>query len=296
LVDPRLVTVFCDALRLSATEPVAAIGAALATVRGSARRAWPAVDVADDVFIPHLATQAAAVRGLISASAIDALARLATDDLYLAAALSRGVPAALVAFEATFLDDLRRVIRRTTASADPDELMQGLRESLFVARADTAPKILEYSGRGGLRAWLRVVTTRAALNAVGRGLKERLAEDEELIDVVGDGSSVELSYFRTHYESELNAVLPLALEALSARERLYLRQHYLDELTLSDMSRLHGVHAATIKRHLSQARALLTERLRMLLGERLKVSPSELDSILALVRSRLHITMRRLLP
>ncbi len=253
-----------------------------------ARSAWPNVDVPDDVFVRHLAARVGAA---------GSLEELFASDLYLAVACAVGHPAALATFESTFAADLHAVARRVSASVDLDDLMQGLRESLFVPRDGKPPKIAEYSGRGELRAWLRVVVTRAALNAAVRGPKERPVEDDqELVDAAGDASSAELAYFRVHYDSELKAVLPLALEALSVRERLYLRQHYLDELTLADMSKMHGVHAATIKRHLAQARATLTERLQHLLCERLGLSPSEFNSVLALVRSRFHVTMRHLLP
>jgi DNA-directed RNA polymerase specialized sigma24 family protein len=144
---------------------------------------------------------------------------------------------------------------------------------------------------------LRVVVTRATLNATTRGPKERAhGEDDQLIEAAGAVESAEVAYFRLHYEAHVKAALPEALAALSSRDRLYLRQHYLDQLTLDEMARLHAVHIATVKRHLAAARGELTQRLEALLCERLNLSPSELKSVLAMVQSRLHVTMRRLLP
>lgn len=286
MVDDELLAILLEAL--GGDHDAAQVRAHVAQALDAARRAWPEVDVDEPVFVRHLAAHLPGTGSLTS---------VATSDLYLAVACASGQPAALATFESTFSADLRAVVRRASASVDLDEVMQGLRESLFVPRDGRAPKIAEYGGRGELRAWLRVVATRAALNAAVRGPKERPVEnDQELADAVGDTSSAELVYFRVHYESEMKAVLPLALEALSVRERLYLRQHYLDELTLEDMSRMHGVHPATIKRHLAGARAMLTERIQRLLCERLGLSPSEFNSVLALVRSRFQVTMRRLLP
>ena len=205
---------------------------------------------------------------------------------------------AIAAFEAAYSTDLAAVIRRVSGSVDVEEVMQNLRESLFVGKGGAPSKVRDYSGSGPLRAWLRVMSTRAALNAVTRGPKERLArgDDELIADAAGGVESAEVAYFRVHYEAEVKTAFPQALAALSQRERLLLCQHYVDRLALDEMAGVHAVHVATIKRQLASAREALTGHLRALLLQRLRLSPSELQSVLVLVQSRLHVTMRRLLP
>jgi RNA polymerase sigma-70 factor (ECF subfamily) len=261
--------------------------AELRDVLEKAQRAWPGVDVPDEIFFAHVEAHLGD----------DALDTLATTELFLAVGCAIGAPSALQAFEAAFAGELAATVRRTSSSVDVDELLQQLREMLFVAREGRPPRIADYRGRGGLRAWLRVVATRATLNAASRGPKEKPARsDEHLFERTDHAESAELAYFRIHYESEVRSVLPEALAAISARERLYLRQHYLDQLTLGEMSRMHRVHAATIKRHLAQAKERLSEELRARLCERLGLSPSEFESVLAMIRTRFHMSMRTLLP
>ncbi len=263
------------------------VGVWLEQALASGRAAWPTVNLGENEYIAHV---------IPHAKGGPALASLHASDLYLAAACGFGLPAALVAFE-TYRGDIAAIVRRVSSAVDVEELVQNLRESLFVGRDGAPPKIRDYSGRGELRAWLRVVATRAALNAVTRGPKERPArEDDELVAADGGVESAEVMYFRLHYDAEVKRALPHALASLSARDRLFLRQHYLDQLTLDELARVHAVHVATVKRHLASAREALSDNLRTLLSERLKLSPSELRSVFAIVQSRLHLTMRRLLP
>jgi RNA polymerase sigma-70 factor, ECF subfamily len=251
------------------------------------RAAWPRVELDEDLYVAHVARQARTG---------EPLATFRTSDLYLAAACAAGISSALVEFEATYRGDLEAIVRRAAASVDVDEVTQNIRETLFVGRDGMPPKIGDYAGRGELRAWLRVVATRAALNAATRGPKDRPGgEDDQLIEAAGAAESAEVAYFRLHYEAEVKAAFPEALAALTAHDRLVLRQHYIDQLTLDDMARVHAVHVATVKRHLATARNDLTANLRSRLCAKLKVSPSELESVLAIVQSRLHLTMKRLL-
>jgi RNA polymerase sigma-70 factor, ECF subfamily len=262
------------------------IGVWLGEALASGRAAWPTVHLGEHEYVAHV---------IRHAKGGPPLASLHASDLYLAAACGLGLPAALVAFE-TYRGDIASIVRRVSSAVDVEELMQNLRELLFVGRAGVPPKIHDYSGRGELRAWLRVVATRASLNAATRGPKERpTAEDDELVAAAG-AETAEVMYFRLHYDAEVKRALPHALASLSPRDRLFLRQHYLDQLTLDELARIHAVHVATVKRHLASAREALSDNLRLLLSERLKLSPSELRSVLAIVQSRLHLTMRRLLP
>lgn len=262
----------------------------LADAIARARASWPGVDLPAPAFLEHLATQ-------LGSGGREELERLRTSDLYLAAACASGLPGALQAFESTFFEEARAVVRRVAGSLEVDELVQSLRESLFVGHEGRQPKIVEYSGRGDLRSWLRVVVTRATLNAATRGPKERPTDDAgDLLDASGQVDSAEIAYFRAHYEEEVKRLFPEALAVLTVRQRLFLRQRFLDHLTIEQMSRMHDVHAATVKRQIADARAALAATLRRLLCERLTLSPSELESVLRVVQSRFHISMRRLLP
>src|SRR5947209_904462 len=66
-----------------------------------------------------------------------------------------------------------------------EEVRQTVREKLLVAAADAPPRIVEYTGRGALAAWLRIIAVRAALN-----LRRRRG------DVAPDGASDEAAAAR----------------------------------------------------------------------------------------------------
>src|SRR5688572_33291625 len=93
-------------------------------------------------------------------------AEVDSEDVALAQACAAGDPAALATFEQRCLGaPLDRVLMRLGAtSAEIDEVKQQLRLKLLVAEPDRKPRITEYSGRGALEAWVRVVAVRAFLD------------------------------------------------------------------------------------------------------------------------------------
>jgi RNA polymerase sigma-70 factor (ECF subfamily) len=177
-----------------------------------------------------------------------------------------------------------------------DDARQMVREKLFVAVPGERPLIARYGGRGDLRAWFRVVATRLMLNAVTRGPKERTGTDEDiaLVEQVDDQESPDLAHMRELYDAEMREIFPKAVATLSIRERVLLRQRYLDGLSVEKLSRLHGVHVATTRRQLAAARESLQGTIARMLGARLRARPEELESVLRLLRTRFRITASRL--
>src|SRR5215813_3352548 len=113
--------------------------AALAT----ARETWPSVEVDE--------------RELAAVIERDPAARHITD-LVLALACARGDAAAIAMFETTFRSDIDAALGRLGVASDQrDEIRQLVRIRLLVGDG-AAPKIREYSGRGRLVSWVRVVT------------------------------------------------------------------------------------------------------------------------------------------
>jgi RNA polymerase sigma-70 factor (ECF subfamily) len=280
----KLAREFSEALSSEAA-PSAELEAQLQQIVEAARAAWP-VDVPAEAFVRHLASK-------VEGDPQEALRTLQTGELYLAAGCLLGIAAALEAFEARFFSGIEVVVRRArTEKVDLDDVRQMVREKLFVEK-----KIASYSGKGDLRGWFRVVVTRTLLNLAMRAPKDGPAKEDEEAALVNlpaaEGS--ELDYIRSHYAEEVRAVFPAAFARLTVKERLLLRQRYLDGLTHDEMTALHGVHRATIKRQLIGARQTLTDALRELLKERLGVDSGEFESILRMMRSRFHITVRRLL-
>jgi hypothetical protein len=104
-------------------------------------------------------------------------------DVVLAFGCSRGDAAALRILERDSFHPGHESLLPPRHRADAPEVLQLLRHRLLVPDEDGRVRIGEYSGRGALRAWLRVAAVRVALNlhaplarareAAGRGPRAR---------------------------------------------------------------------------------------------------------------------------
>jgi RNA polymerase sigma-70 factor, ECF subfamily len=246
----------------------------------AAQRAWPTVAVPPERFVARLAD-------------LDDTEH--ATDLYLATGCLLGLPAALAAFETAHFGQVDAIVRRLRPSGvGADDVKQLVREKLF-ARPD-ASALAHYTGRGTLAGWFRVVVTRVVLN-VTRGDKEQPAREDDVavLDHLDPREGLELLQMRTLFDDHVRRAMPEAFAALSVQARLLVRQRHLDDLSLDQLAALHRVHVATIKRKLAAARDQLSTTLRAIRTRELAVSPEELVSILRMVQSRFHITVRRLL-
>jgi hypothetical protein len=61
------------------------------------------------------------------------------------------------------------------------------------------------------------------------------------------------------------------------------------------MARMHGVSTRTVQRWIADARAAVLDGARRLLSETLNVDPAELDGLMRLAQSQLHVTLERVL-
>lgn len=212
-----------------------------------------------------------------------------TSDLALAQGCVRGDPAALREFEATVLSRVPQFLARLDVSAALcDDVAQELRKELLLERDGTPPGLAGYSGRGDLAAWVRVVALRTALRL---RKAERPAAPNGPDPLLGKGDP-ELDYLKLRYRSACEEAFRGALTTLSSREKLYLRLHYVEGLSLDRMASLYRVHRATIARRLAAHREKLHAETRTRLREALQIHDSEFESLLGLVRSQLAFSLR----
>jgi RNA polymerase sigma-70 factor (ECF subfamily) len=212
--------------------------------------------------------------------------RVHDGDLELARACGRGDAAALERFEREFLNQVPLLLARTHAEL-ADEVMQALRHKLFVDK-----KIDEYSGKGPLGGWLRVVAMRTAID-LRRDEKPRVELPRSLADQTLD--SPELAVIKERYLPELKAALSESLQRLTSEERNLLRLHLLDGLNLEQIAKLFAVNRSTVFRWLAATREKLFADARRHLREKLGVSDEEFDSLAQLVRSRLDLSLSEIL-
>lgn len=252
------------------------------------RLAWANVVVELDRFAAHVA-----------ASPEDALARHGAD-LYLACACATGDSRALRAFDDEILVPAARAVRTIDdAPAFADEVCQRLRASLLVGDGAERPRIVDYAGRGPLRAWVGVAAVRHALMLRrGQQRQREVSSDDDWTGKLTQASTgnPELDLVKREHAEAFGAALRDAAAALEPRLRATLRMHFVDGLSIDEIGAAYGVHRATAARWIQRARDELFAGTRERLRERLALSPSELDRVTALVQSQLDVSLSTLLP
>ena len=215
------------------------------------------------------------------------------DDAALAAACAGGDAEAIAALDARLPALLRPVLARVgLPRSDDDEILQRVRIALFTPGPGGQSALAAYSGRGSLRAYIRAIAVKLALKKIQR---EGAADDpiDEILS--GDDDSPELALLKARCRDELRAAFAVAIEELDDRERMLLRQHHIDGLSIDVLARLHRVHRATAARWIAAARAALLRAIRSHFARSAGLGRAELDSLVALVRSRLDLSLSRLL-
>ncbi|MBN1606671.1 MAG: transcriptional regulator, partial [Polyangiaceae bacterium] len=71
--------------------------------------------------------------------------------------------------------------------------------------------------------------------------------------------------------------------------------YYSAGLTIDEIAAAFGIHRATAARRVARARSALLAATRRELGERLRMSTAALKSVMRLIQSQLHASVRRLL-
>jgi RNA polymerase sigma-70 factor, ECF subfamily len=259
----------------------------------AARTAWPTLPLDLDVFVSHVAERCVERRlpPVIHAG-----------DLYLACACAQGVAGAHEAFEHRYLGEITRAISRTRdisragpSAAFVDEATQRLREHLFVSPLSPQglPKIAEYRGQAALRAWVTVAASRTALMLL-RG-EARRRETTGAGDQLPVEGSQELVLLRQRYAPDFAAALADAFARLSDKERMVLELHIVNRLSIDGLGELYKVGRSTAARWLVSARTKLVDETRRQLQRKLGLSDSEYDSLAAMIRSQLEVSVVRLL-
>jgi RNA polymerase sigma-70 factor (ECF subfamily) len=268
-----------------------ALEAILLDIISTAQHAFPAVALPSDVFVEYLGER-------IPADVPEpvALHQLHTVDLYLACACARGDVRALAAFEDRCLRGLDRLLRKMGVGADLSaEVKQDIRHRVLVAGSAGQPEIIDFSGRGDLCGWVRVMAVRKVLQHQRRTRRQVPLEDDAMLQHIVASGTPESDHRKGSYRQEFKRAFEAALRALPDREQTLLRQHYIDGLTIDELGELYRVHRSTAARLVAHARLAVREATRAQLMTRLDMDPADLDSIFRAIRSQLEISIRVLL-
>jgi RNA polymerase sigma-70 factor (ECF subfamily) len=263
----------------------------LAEACSRGRTAFPALRLEDATFERHLTAVLAG-----SPVTAEAISALLVEDLYLACACLAGTEGAVAAFRARHGATIRRAIAKVVPASDVGEAEQRLLQSLLVESEGSPPKIAGYAGRAPLDRWLSVSAQRAALMWLREGKAESRARQAAASEPAAAGHThPETAYLKERYRGDFEQALAEALGRLPDRDRVLLRLHLVNGVSLEKIGLMYAVSQPTASRWLAAAREKLLEDVKQSLGVRLGTSSSELASLAGMVASRLDLSLSVLL-
>lgn len=282
-LQDRLAAVAPEAAR-ALGEPAAAEETLAALCRDAAAT-WPGIAVdataVIDAFAPKLAGDdppGLTVAGLA--------------EVHLALACIRGDNAAILAFDRAFLDVVPHALagmKLTTATVE--DVRATVRDKLLLPDGERGPRVLDYAGRGRLRGLVQVTATRTAIDRIR--LEER--EAELPAREIAAAGNLELSLIKAQYREAFSAGFARAVAAASRRDRNLLRLHFLGGVTLEQLAQMYSVHRATVVRWLAAARETVFGATREHVADTIGAPSEELDEMFELVKSRVELSVERLL-
>ncbi len=290
---PSLVRPFVDAapadLRAS-IEALPDLARRLWNLVAEGRAAWPDLALEPRALVTFVASRLEA-----DGDPTEALDGLRAADLYLACACAAGMRDAIETFDRHYMKEVEIALARMRVGPQRTaDVKQLVRQRLFVGSDGTSGKIGEYAGRGDLRRWVRSVAVRTCLNDMRKGKREIITDDDHLIaQQAMPGDDPEVAYMKRTYAHEFKQAFGEALASLGAREQTLLRYHHVDGLNIDEIGAIYRVHRVTAFRWLEKAKEGLVKGTLDLLRARLKLSSKELDSVLRMIRSQIHLSLVR---
>jgi RNA polymerase sigma-70 factor, ECF subfamily len=295
--SPSLVPPFLDAAPAEvrpALQAIADLDRRLWALVAEGRAAWPDLVLEARYVVEFVA------RHMSADLAEAALEGLRPADLYLACACAQGMTAAIAAFDREYMREVDIALARMRIGPPRlADVKQLVRQRLFVGGGTSgAPtsvgKIAEYGGRGDLRRWVRSVAVRTCLNDLRKGKREILVDDDQMIAqhaIAADDPEIE--YMKRTYSEQFKAAFAEALGQLGPREQTLLRYHHVDGLNIDEIGAIYRVHRVTAFRWLEKAKEQLVRSTLETLRARLKLPANELDSVLRMIRSQMHLSLIR---
>jgi RNA polymerase sigma-70 factor (ECF subfamily) len=290
---PSLIRPFVDAAPAAvraAAEAAAELQKRLWSLVAEGRAAWPDLAVEPQALAAFIGRQLDADQDVG-----EVLDGLRPADLYLACACSCGDDLAIATFDRHFMREVDVALARMRIGPPrSNDVKQLVRQRLFVGQPGHRGKIAEYAGRGDLRRWVRAVAVRTCLNDLRKGKHEILVDDDQLIAQHAiPGDDPEIEYMKRTYSAQFRAAFGDALANLGAREQTLLRYHHVDGLNIDEIGAIYRVHRVTAFRWLEKAKDQLVVATLDTLRGRLKLTPTELDSVLRMIRSQVHLSLIR---
>jgi RNA polymerase sigma-70 factor (ECF subfamily) len=291
---PNLASVFLNAIDSDERTRLlpADLDERLIRLAAAAATGWPGLGLPPADFVAHLAARLPSEASDLAV----ALDELYAMDLYLACACCKGLPAAVPAFEDAYGGMVKSFVERIDrAPAFVGEVLQLVRQRVFVGTIDAAPRIGSYAGRGPLAGWVGIAAQRIALDLVDKEKTEARARERAVADEIGAELDPELQYIKERYRDAFERAFAAAVEGLGSRDRALLRLQIAGGLTLEQIGTMYKVNASTVSRWIAGVRTSLLGETERLLRAELSLSPPEFTSLARVLASQMDISVSRLL-
>lgn len=245
-----------------------------------ARAEWPDIELDAGVFQRFVEERASE-------------GELQVEDAYLACAALTGSPNAFARLDAYAIEPLRPMLTRLDRGAGRvDDALQAVRNKLLYG--EPVPKLAQYTARGSLRGFVRVIAVRELI-AMSRGGPQAISLEESPIAEVVEAADTELAAMRARYGAEFKLAFEQAMEKLEPRQRNLLRHQLLDGLGVDQIGGIYGIHRATAARWLVRAREDLLDGTCRILSERLGLETGDFESVIRVIGSQLDASVSRIL-
>lgn len=219
-------------------------------------------------------------------------------ELFLTIASGHGVSAAIARLERDHLTPMVESLRRRGAlpAVDHADAVQRLAAKLWVGTASRPPAILDYQGAGPLRIWLHVVLKRALISAQRQLARAPVStSDDAVIAALANGPAPDARLVAADSQAHVKAAYVHALGTLEPRQRLLLRMHICERLSIDHLAVTYQVNRVTVARWLDRARRQVGAEVRAWLTTRLALVDADLDSLLRAAREDFELSVGRLL-
>ncbi len=216
---------------------------------------------------------------------------LHSEDVAWARALAAGERAALERYERELVPMIEAQLRRRGHTNDAiSDIQQTLRTRLFVGDGE-GPGIAAYEGRATLKSWILIAALREAVRLRQRSAREPATDDDALIALADRSDAAAPAADKQRYRDAFRLAFRRALATLTPRDRVLLRMHILDELTIDQIGAVQGVHRATAARWIERARETLSREVRKDLMAQLGADPFDTEELLQWMQSRIELSL-----
>jgi RNA polymerase sigma-70 factor, ECF subfamily len=214
-------------------------------------------------------------------------------EMYLACACLLHVPEAVQAFRQEYLGAVGEYLGTLATSKDVvEEVRQQMMVKLLMPQRDRPPRLADWTGRGSLEGWLRMAAVRIAIDL--RRESSRLAEDDPSASII-TADDIDAALLKRRYGDDFRAAFREALASLPAEAKAVLRLHYLEGVTSAQLAALFNVSRPTAVRRTAEAKRHVFEETTRRLSAKVGLSGPEVESLITVMRSQLHVSVARLL-